>query len=306
MNKINPIVSLLLFPSGLALMAISLFYEFLNRKIIARFQNRSGPQWFQPAADFFKSLSKEEIIPKGVNRKLFIILPIVSFACVMTASLYVPIFGIKPSYSLQGDLIITIYLLSAMTMCLGLAGANSLDRFAVVGAVRTITQLFSYEAPFMLALLMPALSAQSWKISEITTYAAQHTWMVFTIPLGFIVAIIGLMGKLELPPFDAPEAESEIVSGALVEYSGRGLALFHIAKDIELVVGLSLIAAFYFGGIVNPFVFILKTVFLLLIIALFESAMTRFRIDQTVGAWWQIGALLALFQLLIIILQRTL
>ncbi len=84
-------------------------------------------------------------------------------------------------------------------------------------------------------------------------------WMILTQPIGFVVALIGLMGKLELPPFDAPEAETEIVAGALTEYSGRGLALFRLGKDVELVLGLTLVAAFYLGGLHNPLDFLLKT-----------------------------------------------
>jgi NADH-quinone oxidoreductase subunit H len=130
--------------------------------------------------------------------------------------------------------------------------------------------------------------------------------MILTYPIGFAIALIGLIGKLELSPFDAPEAESEIVSGVLSEYSGRGLALFHIAKNVELVVGLALISAFYLGGIGNLLFFTIKTLALLILISLLQSTLTRLRIDQTVGLWWQIGALLSLGQLLIIILVRIL
>ena len=104
------------------------------------------------------------------------------------------------------------------------------------------------------------------------------------------MALIGLMGKLELPPFDAPEAETEIVSGALTEYSGRGLALFHLAKDMELVIGLTLVAAFYLGGITNPLDFLLKTLGMLLVLAGLQSVLTRLRIDQA-------GAVVALWRL---------
>lgn len=306
MTAITTILNIFLFPGGIILIFISCLYEWLDRRIVARFQNRVGPRWFQALADTMKLLAKEEIVPISVNSSLFILLPIFAFACVMTASLYVPLFGFNSVASYPGDLIITMYLLSAMTMSLGMAGANSMNRFAVVGATRTLTQLFAYEAPFMLALLIPALISHSWKISTIAEYAANHTWMVFTYPIGFAVALIGLVGKLELPPFDAPEAESEIVSGVLSEYSGRGLALFHIAKNVELVVGLALISVFYLGGIGNPLFFIIKTIVLILLISLLQATLTRLRIDQTVGLWWQIGALLSLAQLLIIILVRIL
>lgn len=304
MNATLPLIALLLFPGGLFLLASGLVFEWADRKLVARYQNRIGPRWFQPLADFFKLLAKEEIIPDGVNKGLFLALPVAALAASLTAALYVPMVGLNPAYSFRGDLIVTIYLLSLMTLCLGLAGANSVDRFSLMGATRTLTQMFSYEAPFLLALLGPAILAGSWQISNINSFAGSHLWMIITQPVGFIVALVGLMGKLELPPFDSPEAETEIVGGALVEYSGRGLALFHIGKDVELVIGLTLVATFYLGGLANPLEFILKTVALLLVLAGLQSLFARLRIDQTVGLWWRIGALLALAQLLVLIILR--
>jgi NADH-quinone oxidoreductase subunit H len=298
---IPAIIALLIFPGGIFLLGWGMVYEFVDRKLVARFQNRIGPRWFQPLADWVKLLAKEEIIPDGVHAGLFLALPVVALAGALTAALYAPIAGWMPSYSFRGDLVVALYLLSMMTLCIGLAGANTLDRFSIIGATRALTQLFSYEAPFLLAILGPAIAAGSWQISEVNAYAHANFWMIVYQPIGFLVAVIGLMGKLELPPFDAPEAETEIVSGALTEYSGRGLALFKIGRNVELVVGLTLIAAFYLGGITNPLEFILKTLVLLLLTAGLQSLFARLRIDQTVGLWWRIGAILALLQLLAIL-----
>ena len=304
MNNSLTLLNLLIFPGGLFLIAMGMAYEWIDRKLVAQFQNRYGPRWFQPLADTIKLLAKEEITPAGVSSGLFIALPIVAVAAALTASLNVPMFGLQPAFSFQGDLIVAMYLLSLMTLCMGLAGANTNDRFSLIGATRTLTQLFSYEAPFMLALLGPAIAAGTWNISEINNFAGSNIWMIVTQPIGALVAIIGLMGKLELPPFDAPEAETEIVSGALTEYSGRGLALFHIGKDVELVIGLTMVSAFYLGGLSNPVVFILKTAALLLVTAGLQSLFARLRIDQTVGIWWRMGALLALLQLLVLIVLK--
>ena len=307
MNNISlpPLVALLVFPGGLFLMALGMAYEYIDRKLVARFQNRVGPRWFQPLADLVKLLAKEEIIPDGVHRGLFIILPIIAVAGALTAALYTPLAGFAPAFSFPGDLVVTLYLLSVMTLSIGLAGANSADRFSLIGATRTLTQLFSYEAPFMLALLGPAIAAGTWQIGAINLYAQGSWWMMLTQPVGFVVAIIGLMGKLELPPFDAPEAETEIVAGALTEYSGRGFALFRLGKDIELVIGLTLVSAFYLGGLANPLEFLLKTLALLLVIAGLQSLFARLRIDQTVGMWWRAGAILGLVQLVVIIAGST-
>jgi NADH-quinone oxidoreductase subunit H len=301
MNTVTSVAALLIFPSGLFLLLSGLAYEWADRKLLARFQNRAGPRWFQPLADVVKLLVKEEVVPDGVNGRLFAALPIMALAGCLTAALYVPLFGLSPAYSFPGDLIVTLYLLSLLTLCMGIAGANTLNRFSLVGATRTLTQVFSYEAPFLLAMLGPAVVAGSWQISEIVAYT-DGRYLLLVQPIGFFVAIIGLMGKLELPPFDAPEAETEIVAGALTEYSGRGLALFRLGKGVEMVVGLTLVAAFYLGGVANPLAFLLKTMGLLLIMVVMQALLTRLRIDQTVGLWWRYGALLVLVQWLVMIL----
>jgi NADH-quinone oxidoreductase subunit H len=299
-NPFHPLIALLLIPGGLFLLSVGTVYEWADRKLVARFQNRVGPRWFQPVADVFKLLAKEEVVPDGVNPVLFHGLPVVALAGSLAAALYVPMAGVAPSYSFQGDLIVTLYLLSLMTLCMGLAGANTIDRFSLVGATRALTQLFSYEAPFLLALLGPAIVANSWRIDVVNRFAGEHWWIALTQPVGCVVALVGLMGKLELPPFDSPEAETEIVAGPMTEYSGRGWALFRIGRDVELLVGLTLMAAFYMGGIHNPFEFIWKTGALLVVTAALQSLFARLRIDQTVGLWWRIGILLALGQLLVL------
>ena len=177
MEILQPIVTLLLFPAGLFVMGNGLAYLWVDRKLVAQYQNRIGPRWFQPLADIVKLLSKEEIVPHGIDARLFNGLPLLALACALTAALYVPLVGLQPALSFPGDLIVTVYLLSVVTMSLALAGANTADRFSLIGAVRTLTQLFSYEAPFMFALLGPAIVAGSWQISQINAFAGQH-WIV--------------------------------------------------------------------------------------------------------------------------------
>ncbi|MEO8357191.1 MAG: complex I subunit 1 family protein [Chloroflexota bacterium] len=298
-----PLIAILFFPAGLTLIFTGMFYEWIDRKLVARFQNRVGPRWFQPFADAVKLFAKEQITPGLANPFLFFGLPIIAISGALTAALYVPLMGLAPVHSFPGDLIVTVYLLSLLTMCIGLAGWNTSSRFSLIGATRALTQLFAYEAPFLLALLGPALAAGSWQISEVNGYAQTH-WLVLSQPIGFIVALIGLMGKLELPPFDSPEAETEIVAGALTEYSGRGLAIFKIGKSIELIVGITLVSAFYLGGLEGILPFLLKTIAVLLVMTVFQSLLTRLRIDQTVGLWWRFGTILVLLQIVFMIFLR--
>ncbi len=301
----NTLLALLLFPGGLFVLLNGWAYEWVDRKLVARMQNRVGPRWFQPAADTLKLLAKEEIVPEGADARLFFGLPIAALAGALTAALYVPLAGRAPSFAFAGDLVVTVYLLGLLTLCTGLAGSNTADRFSLIGAMRTLTQLFSYEAPFLLALLGPAFVAGSWRIGEIAAFANGRL-LALTQPIGFVAALIGLMGKLELPPFDAPEAETEIVSGALTEYSGRGLALFRLGRGVELVVGLALVAAFYLGGVADPLSYFGKTLALLLGIAGLQALFARTRIDQTAGLWWRYGMLLVLMQWLALIVMEVL
>jgi NADH-quinone oxidoreductase subunit H len=334
MTIILDFLKLAVFPGGLFVLAGGLIYEWVDRKLIAQLQNRVGPRWFQPFADVVKLLAKEEVVPQGETPRLlvrrgaggkvqlrvepednsptlFVFLPVLALAAALTAVISVPMAGLAPLASYQGDLVVTIYLLSVVTMSLAFAGANTYDRFSLIGATRTLTQVFSYEAPFLLALLGPAIISGSWQISRIAEYGQTHWWFALTQPVGFVVAIIGLMGKVELPPFDAPEAETEIISGALTEYSGRGWALFRLAKGTELMVGLTAIAALYLGGLngpwpwAGPLIFLVKTLALLIVVAGLQTLTTRFRIDQT-ARYWRYGALILLVQMIVlVVLQAT-
>lgn len=316
MSIARDLISLMLFPAGLGLIAAGLMFQWIDRKLLARFQNRLGPRWFQPFADALKLLGKEEIQPHGVNSLLFAALPVIALAGALTSALAVPLFGLAPVFSYQGDLIVSLYLLSLLTLCTGLAGALTRDRFSLTGTLRVFTQMFAYEAPFILALLSPAIALMiageegSWQIWELAQSAATQPWFVLTLPLTFVVAIVGLMGKLELPPFDAPEAETEIVAGALTEYSGRGLALFNLARAVELIVGLMLVTALYLGGvgesIWTPIVFTVKSIGLLVIVVMMQTVLARLRIDQTVNLWWRIGSVLVMAQWLLVLIIRVL
>src|SRR5512138_1884077 len=171
MTTVHPLIALLFFPSGLFLIVLALAYEWGDRKLVARFENRIGPRWFQTLSDILKLLIKEEIQPATAHPILFTVLPVAAMTGALTAALYVPLLGFRPALSFSGDLIVTLYLLSLLTMSIGLAGWNSTSRFTMVGATRALTQLFSYEAPFMLALLGPAVVAGSWQIGRIVEVA---------------------------------------------------------------------------------------------------------------------------------------
>ena len=212
---------ILIFPGLLFLGVYGLIMAYLDRKIYARLQNRQGPPWFQPLADFLKLLGKETIVPELANKKAFPFLPVLALAAVTTAYLYIPLWSMSSLYPFEGDLIVILYLLTLPTLCFFLGGWYSGSVYAVLGSVRVITQLFSYEVPLFMALLTPALLANTWSLSGITQYYAAHPlYILINIP-AFIVAVIACQGKLERVPFDLPEAETELAGGTFVEYGGR-------------------------------------------------------------------------------------
>ncbi|MDT8305281.1 MAG: NADH-quinone oxidoreductase subunit H, partial [Anaerolineae bacterium] len=139
MDILREILTLTLFPAGLSLLVAGLAYTWADRKLVAQLQNRLGPRWFQPLADTVKLLAKEEVLPDGVTPFLFHALPLLGLAGALTAALYIPMWGLAPAFSFRGDLIVTIYLLSLLTLCMGLAGANTPNRFSLIGATRALT-----------------------------------------------------------------------------------------------------------------------------------------------------------------------
>ncbi len=296
---------ILIFPGFLFLSAVSLFAEYFDRKLYARLQNRVGPPWFQPLADFIKLLGKEDVVPEEADRTMFDLSPVFALAAVIVAFFYIPMWGARALYSFSGDLIVVLYLLTIPTLTFFLGGWYSRSLFSTIGAVRSITQLFAYEIPLFVAILAPAMLANTWSLSEVAAYYYAHPffWPINLIAFG--VALVALLGKLERVPFDIPEAETEIVAGSFTEYSGRLLAYFRMAIDIETVVGASLLAAVFlpFGlGLPPPLGFILylaKIFAIIVALTLFRTVFARLRIDQMVEFCWKWVAPIAFLQILI-------
>lgn len=304
------LLNILIFPGFLFLNVYALLAEFMDRKLYARFQNRKGPPWFQPLADFIKLISKESIIPCQADKTIFRLLPVFSLAAVCTAFLYIPVWGVNSLYPFTGDVIVVLYLLTIPTVTFFLAGWYSTSLYATIGSVRVLTQLFAYEVPLIMGVLGPALLANTWSISGVAAfYSAHPLYALFNIP-GFAVALIALQGKLERVPFDIPEAETEIVAGTFVEYGGKLLALFRMGIDIEMVVVSALMAAVFLPfftasvPVLGFIIFLLKTMFIIFLLALFRSVFARLRIEQMVNFCWRWLMPAALLQILIDLLAK--
>lgn len=294
-----------IFPGFLFLFIFGFAAEFIDRKLYARFQNRKGPPWYQPVADFVKLIGKENLIPGEADVTVFKMMPIIALTTIITSVFYIPLWSEKALFSFTGDVIVVLYLLTIPTITYFLAGWYSRSIYSMIGAVRSLTQLFAYEVPLFLCILSPSLMANTWSLSGMTAFYEQRPWFWLFNIIGFIVAIISLLGKLEKVPFDIPEAETEIVAGAFTEYGGKLLALFKMSLNIELVAGSALLASVFLpfglnlGFLIGFIVFIIKVLFMVFLISLARSVFARLRLDQMIDICWKYFALLAFLQVLI-------
>jgi len=294
------VFALLVFPGFAFLFIWAMAFRWIDRRVIARLEGRIGPPWFQPLADFIKLMAKEDILPTGTDEVVATILPIISLAAVMTASLYIPIAS-KTVISFEGDLIVVLFLLSIPALAYFIAGWISVGVYSVIGGNRALLQYFSYEVPFLMVLSGPAILSGSWSITQIVQQQAQAVWGVFIQPLGFLLALIGLIGKLKRAPLDIPKAKSEIGAGPLTEFSGRKLAFWYLTLHMQMVVGIFLLANLFLGGSGVGLVFVVKALLILLILSVASVLYARLRIDQLMNLGWRVLVPLALLQMMIII-----
>jgi len=296
---------MLIFPGLAFLMIFGWAAEYIDRKLNARLQNRIGPPWFQPVADFIKLISKEDIIPEEANPSMFRAMPVFALSATVTAIMYIPLWGTEALYSFKGDLIVVLYLLTIPTLTYFLGGWYSTSLYSKIGAVRALTQLFAYEVPLLMSILAPALLADTWSLSRMAVFYNTHPWYWLFNLIGFAISIIALLGKLEKVPFDIPEAETEIVAGTFTEYSGRLLGLFRLSIDIEVIVGSALLAAVFlpFGLSLPPalgfLLFVVKVLSIVVILALARTVFARLRIDQMMVFCWKYVSPFAFLQIAI-------
>jgi NADH-quinone oxidoreductase subunit H len=277
----------------------------VDRKLHAKLQNRIGPPWYQPFADFIKLISKGDIVPEQADATVFTLMPIIAFTATLTAFFCIPLWQMRSLYPFNGDLIVVLYLLTIPTLTFFLGGWYSRSVFSMIGAARSIIQLFAYEIPLFLSILAPAMLAGTLSLSEMTIFYSNHFWLAILNLIDFAIALVALLGKLEKTPFDIPEAETEIVAGSFTEYSGRLLAFFRISIDMEMVAGSSLLAAVFlrFGLSLGPalgfILYLVKVLFVVALLSLARTIFARLRIDQMINLCWKYIAPVAFLQLIV-------
>jgi len=278
--------------------------DWVERKIEARLQNRMGPTYtgpagfLQPFADFLKLLTKEDVIPLSAKDIVYRLAPILSFSIFIFAFCFLPIDGANMvlDSNFEGDLIVVLTLISIANFFLFLSGWSSTNPYSAVGATRVLTQFLGYDIPLFILALAPAFLARNLSISAIA--ASQHIPYVFLIPWGFVLFIIALQAELEKDPFDIPHAETEIVGGYETEYTGRRLAFLKLGKDVQIVLGATIVVELFLGGPFGPVFFglpafwytlwfILKLLIVIVITEYLTCVFARLRIDQVMVASWK-------------------
>jgi NADH-quinone oxidoreductase subunit H len=310
-QEVAALFELLVFPGFLFLFALAFFTEWLDRKLVAKLQNRCGPLYvgpkglLQPIADFVKLLSKEDITPARADKLPFAAMPVLMLSLAMTPLFCIPVAGLFGLVYFEGDLVVVMFMMSLIALLVFVGAWVSTNRFSSIGGIRVGLQMFGYEIPLNIALIGPAVAAGTLSISRIAEWQSLGQWIILTQPLGFTVTVLCLMAHLQRVPFDIPEAESEIVGGWLVEFSGRKLALIRLASNFELVLGASLMVSLFLGGSsglwqLNPLAYFLKLISCIFVLANLRALFARFRIDQMLSGTWKYLIPLALLQIVLV------
>ena len=290
---------------------IGLLASWIDRKVTAKVQYRVGPPLLQPLIDIVKLLGKETLIPAGSSKITFLIAPVIGFASVILVSTLLWINNIYPAKSFLGDLIVVLYLLVIPSISIIIGGFASRNPLASLGASREMKLILSYELPFILAILVTVIkSGFTFRLGEILTFQAQNGAFVrsWSGTLALIVAIICMQAKLALVPFDIPEAETEIVGGPLIEYSGSGLAIYRLMKNMLMFTVPFFLIIVFMGGLRFDGIHLwyggLKYIGLVALMTVIRNTNPRVRIDQAVKFFWGPMTIIAIIAIILALLGR--
>jgi NADH-quinone oxidoreductase subunit H len=312
----------LVFPGFTFILFLTLFCDWVERKIEARMQNRVGPAVagpagiLQPLADLIKLMTKEEIIPSNAKRNVFRIAPVIAFSIMVFALCFLPVDGASAitNSSFVGDLIFVMALVTIANFLLFLSGWASCNPYGAIGSARVLTQFLGYDIPLFLLALAPAYLARSLTISAIVS--SQAIPFIILAPWALVLFVVTLQAELEKDPFDIPHAESEVVGGLETEYGGGRLAFLHLTRDVQIVFGAALVVTLFLGGPNGPvffglpefwysFWFLIKLIAVVIVTEYITCLFARLRIDQVLTANWRILLPLAVLSLALTVGMAT-
>ncbi|MBW8009926.1 MAG: NADH-quinone oxidoreductase subunit NuoH [Chloroflexi bacterium] len=285
----------------------------IERKVAARFQDRFGPNragpfgLLQAIADMIKLITKEDITPSGADKIAFNIAPILGVVSVLLIWAVIPFSSVWFGTEINVGVLYIAAVGSFGVISILMAGWSSNNKYALLGAFRSVAQLVSYEVPLFLTLLVPVLLGRTMGVNGIVK--AQDTWFVILAPLPALIFFISSLAEIGRTPFDLLEAESEIVAGFHIEYSGMKYAMFMAGEFLHAFTIAVLTAILFFGGWQGPgaaefpllgliYLFAKSFVFYFLVIWI-RTTLPRVRIDHMLAFNWKFLTPLSLVLLMV-------
>ncbi len=284
------------------LMVLDIFLVWLERKVVARFQDRLGPNrlgpfgLIQPFADIVKLLIKEDTTPEGADRVVYNIAPMLSMMSVLILWAIVPLAPVILGVDLNVGLLYIVAAGAIGTLSIIMAGWSSNNKFATIGAFRQVAVMVSFEIPMVAMLLIPTIFAKTMGMNGIIQ--GQNIWYFFLSPLGALIFLVAAIAELGRAPFDLSEGESELVSGYNIEYSGMKFGMFYAGELLHALTFGGFLAILFFGGYrffglekVSPFLAIIilmaKALIGYWVIMWVKYTMMRIRIDHMLAFNWK-------------------
>lgn len=281
---------------------LPIFTIWLERKVAGRFQDRLGPNrvgpygLLQSFADVFKLLTKEDITPTGADKWVYNLAPMLSVVSVITIWAVVPFASTMIGTNVNVGILYVVAVSGLGTIAIKMGGWSSNNKFALLGAFRTVAQLVSYEVPMIVALLVPVLLAGSMGMQDIVN--AQGTvWFIVSAPLAALIFFITSVAEIGRAPFDLLEAESEIVAGFHIEYTGMKFGMWMLGEFLHAFTICVLTAVIFLGGWQGPWAkevpvlglayFLIKSFAVYFVVIWVRSTLPRIRIDHLLSFNWK-------------------
>ncbi len=294
--------------------ATAIILIWAERKLVARIQDRLGPNrvgpygLLQTIADALKLLTKEVLIPAGADRIIFQMAPLLVVASVIGVWAVMPLAPGLIGSDVNVGLLYVVSVGSIGILGIMMAGLSSNNKYALLGAFRTVAQMVSFAVPLIFSLLVPTLLAGSMGMAEIVE-AQEGVWFIFLAPLAALIFFVSSIAEVGRAPFDLMEAESEIVAGFHIEYSGMAFGMFFVGEFVHAFTISALTAVIFLGGWRGPgaeafpllglVYFLLKASIMFFVVIWIRGTFPRIRIDQMNAFNWKFVTPLALVVLMV-------
>ncbi|MBM3941688.1 MAG: NADH-quinone oxidoreductase subunit NuoH [SAR202 cluster bacterium] len=281
--------------AGLTVAVLGLIW--LERKVLGRLQQRLGPTragpmgLFQPLADALKLILKEDIVPSSAEKAVFWIAPVIVVLSAFVVWVTIPASHTLVVENLDLGLFYIIAVSVIGIMGLVMAGWGSANKYGTLGSLRAAAQLISYEIPVIMVVVAVAMLAQSMDLRVIVERQGSYPFVLLQ-PLGLVIFFIAGLAEVGRTPFDIYHAESEVVGGPFVEYSGAHWSVFFLAEYINTFAIAALTTLLFLGGWAGPLLppivwFLLKTLAVVLVVFWVRGTFPRLRIDQLMAFAWK-------------------